>query len=333
MARRRIPHEHSRRTPDPFVAIGLDAEWVLESVGRNLILQLSVLRAQRRQRSDDDADHLSEKRQAHHARERPDASDAQGAARSASSTRCRTGSSSPAHFTRADLTTFADFGCFKRGIGAVRKSYATTERPLQLRLASNEGPVRCSATVVDTMMLSPAGTSLEKLGKLLGVPKIELPEGYSKDRMDLFLRDHPEKFEEYALTDAVIPAMWVAQIYGLLLDRLGIKKKVITLGGAAVELVKRASEGMRNRPARISRTGQKEEAAAGAPGVDVIATAAQAYHGGYNVAAALGFSPEGKELYRPRHPVGLHDGAGVHRRSRLARRATMRRAGRAGGGR
>ena len=63
------------------------------------------------------------------------------------------------HFTRADLTTFADFGYFKRRIGAVRKSYATTEMPLQLRLASNEGPVRCSAVIIDTMMLAPAGTS------------------------------------------------------------------------------------------------------------------------------------------------------------------------------
>ena len=109
-------------------------------------------------------------------------------------------------------------------------------------MSSDEGPVRCSATVVDTMMLSPAGTSLEKLGKLLDMPKIELPVGYSKDRMDLFLRDHPEKFEEYALTDAVIPALWVARIYGLLLDRLGIAKRVITLGGAATELVKREAK-------------------------------------------------------------------------------------------
>ena len=104
------------------------------------------------------------------------------------------------HFTRADLTTFSDFGYFKRRTGAVRKTYATTEMPLSLRLASNEGPVRCSAVIIDTMLLAPAGTSLEALGKLLGVPKIELPEGYSKDRMDMFLRDHPELFEEYALT-------------------------------------------------------------------------------------------------------------------------------------
>ena len=44
---------------------------------------------------------------------------------------------------------------------------------------------------------------------------------FSKDRMDLFLRDHPELFEKYALTDAVIPAKWVARTYSLLLERLG----------------------------------------------------------------------------------------------------------------
>ena len=32
---------------------------------------------------------------------------------------------------------------------------------------------------------------------------------------------------------------WVARIYNLLFDKLGIKKRVITLGGAATELVKR----------------------------------------------------------------------------------------------
>ena len=49
-----------------------------------------------------------------------------------------------AHFTRADLTTFKNFGFFKRNIGAVRKTYATTELPLQLRLVSTEG--RSNAT-------------------------------------------------------------------------------------------------------------------------------------------------------------------------------------------
>jgi hypothetical protein len=149
--------------------------------------------------------------------------------------------------------------------------------------------------IIDTMLLAPAGTSLEALGKLLGVPKIELPEGYTKDRMDLFLRDHPEKFEEYALRDAVIPALWVVKTYGLLLDRLGIRKKVVTLGGAAVELVKgqAKAQGIELHEF-LGRDKKKKQPRAHL--MSTIAIAAQAYHGGYNLAAALGFSPEGKQL-------------------------------------
>ena len=36
-----------KKAPDPFVSVGLDAEWVLESAGKNLILsyQFCVLNA------------------------------------------------------------------------------------------------------------------------------------------------------------------------------------------------------------------------------------------------------------------------------------------------
>jgi len=149
--------------------------------------------------------------------------------------------------------------------------------------------------VIDTMLLAPAGTSLEALGKLLGMPKVDLPEGYSKDRMDLFLRDHPKLFEEYALRDAVIPALWVARVYGLLLERLGIKRKVVTLGGAAVEMVKGQAKacGIELHKS-LGRDEKKTQPLAHL--MSTVAIAAQSYHGGYNLAAALGFSPEGKEL-------------------------------------
>jgi len=243
---RRKPYEFEA-DPDPFVAIGVDAEWTYEAHGRNLILsyQFALLNGDSKaitkliiypnKGERISIEHGLTKLMLKARKERviakvPDRFIIAG------------------HFTRADMTTFSDFSYFKRRLGAVRKTYATTEIPLSLRLASNEGPVRCSAMVIDTMLLAPAGTSLEALGKLLGMPKVELPAGYSKDRMDLFLRDHPEMFEEYALRDAVIPALWVARVYGLLLERLGIKKKVVTLGGAAVEMVKGqgTGEGMRN---------------------------------------------------------------------------------------
>jgi hypothetical protein len=280
---------------DPFVVAGLDAEWVSESAGVNLILsyQFSVLNADSGNRADIIVYSKGGKR----------ITLEEGLTR-AMLKACKKGVIDKvpgrfiiaAHFTRADLTTFANFGLIKRSVGAVRKSYATTERPLSVKLATSKGAINCSATVVDTMMLSSAGTSLEKLGKLLGFHKVELPYGYSKNRMDLFLRDHPEKFEEYALRDAVIPALWVAKVYGLLLDKLGIKKKVITLGGAGVELmkleVKASGNDLHVFLGKNSKTKQPLDNL-----VSVIATSSQAYHGGCNFAAALGYSPAGKELY------------------------------------
>jgi hypothetical protein len=157
------------------------------------------------------------------------------------------------------------------------------------------------------MMLTSTGTSLETIGNLLGVPKVNLPEGYSKDRMDLFMRDHPDLFEKYALTDAVIAAKWVARTYSLLHERLGIGKKVITLGGAAVELLRKQAkiEGI-DLNKFLGQDKPKRPYAHLAP---LIAIAAQAYHGGYNVAPALGYSPEGQVLadldIRSAYPTAL----------------------------
>src|SRR5262249_20247396 len=110
----------------------------------------------------------------------------------------------------------------------------------------------------------------------------------------LFLRDHPALFEKYALTDAIIPAKWVARTYGLLLERLGIVKKVITLGGAAVELVRQQTK---IKGIDLNQfLGQDKPKHPFEHLVPLIAIAAQAYHGGYNVAPALGLSPEGQVL-------------------------------------
>jgi hypothetical protein len=294
VTRQKKPHEYAKDA-DPWIVFSIDTEWVFESAGKNRILsyQFCLLNA--------DSGKLA--KLIIYPKNGKRISLENGLTRAIlKARREKVIDNVPrkftiaGHFTRADLTTFSDFGYFKRRTGAVRKTYATTEIPLSLRLASNEGPVRCSAVIIDTMLLAPAGTSLEKLGNLLGVPKIDLPEGYSKDRMDIFLRDHPALFEEYALTDAVIPALWVVKTYGLLLDRLGIKKKVVTLGGAAVELVKEQAKAKGIELHEFLGYEKKKKRPL-AHLVPQIAIAAQSYHGGYNIATALGFSPEGSELH------------------------------------
>jgi len=173
VTRRKTSHDH-QEAPDPFIVVGLDAEWVLESAGKNLILccQFCVNNADTGAKAEliiflKDGKRITLENGLTRAM--------LVAVKQGIIAKVPNRFIIAAHFTRADLTTFKDFKLFKRSVGAVRKSYATTDRPLQLCLASNEGPVRCSATVVDTMMLSPAGASLDKLGKLLGVPKVEMP--------------------------------------------------------------------------------------------------------------------------------------------------------------
>ena len=97
----------------------------------------------------------------------------------------------------------------------------------------------CNVRLVDTVLLSPTGSRLADLGRDLGISKVELPEGYSKDRMDRFLEDHPDEFARYALTDAEIAARWVTRIRGVLLTEFGIRRPVPTLGAASVELVRK----------------------------------------------------------------------------------------------
>jgi hypothetical protein len=109
-----------------------------------------------------------------------------------------------AHFARADITTLRDFDAMKRRLTAVRKTYATTGIPLTLKLATPEGPARCNVRLVDTALLAAANTKLEKLGADLGLPKIVLPTGYAKDRMDLYLAERRDEFVKYAMTDARI---------------------------------------------------------------------------------------------------------------------------------
>jgi hypothetical protein len=65
-----------------------------------------------------------------------------------------------AHFSRADLSSLRDFSQLKRRFSAVRRTYATTMKPLVLYIPTNQGRARISVRLVDTMLIAPAGASL-----------------------------------------------------------------------------------------------------------------------------------------------------------------------------
>jgi hypothetical protein len=118
-----------------------------------------------------------------------------------------------AHWSRADLPAFRGFPKLKLRFDSPRKTYATTTKPTMMTLPLPSGPRRVSVTLVDTMLLAPAGQqSLKALGAMLGMPKLELPPG-AIERMRDFRDEAPELFSRYAERDAEIAARYTHEVW------------------------------------------------------------------------------------------------------------------------
>jgi hypothetical protein len=201
------------------------------------------------------------------------------------------------HFARADITTLRDYNKIKLHLTAVRKTYTTTQKPLKLRIVTPQGAVQCNVRLVDTALLTAANTKLEKLGADLGLPKVTLPDGYTKDRMDLFLAERRAEFIDYAMTDARIAALWAARVDEIFAS-LGVPVGTTTLGAASVVL---ARQELAKLPVDSNEFLGLDKPKRGKPRpkaslVGAWPYAAQCYHGGLNIAFAVGFSPEGRDL-------------------------------------
>ena len=142
-----------------------------------------------------------------------------------------------AHFTRADLASFKDFGAIRTSFDNVRNSYATLTAPYGVH-AYDSGRNRrdLSIKLFDTMALAPNKTSLEALGKLLDIPKISLPHG-AIERMDELLESDPQLFERYAIRDAEITAEHLWKMIEFVEENLGTDDPPITLGSLAVNML------------------------------------------------------------------------------------------------
>ena len=201
------------------------------------------------------------------------------------------------HFTRADFTALRDWPQLKTQVDSVRKTLVTTLKPLKVVVSpyKNRADGRLiKVTLVDTMLLAPARSSLARLGATIGMEKIELPPG-AIERMDLLLRDDPELFERYALRDAEVAAHYYMRIRQTLRSKFGVNKCVSTLSAAGVQMLHGmlASLGVDEGEFFGFRRGRgrvlRDECATLWP------FAANTYHGGRNEAFWLG----------PTKPAGL----------------------------
>jgi hypothetical protein len=132
-----------------------------------------------------------------------------------------------AHFLRADLMHFSNaFLDFDGKLHAVRNTMVSMEETYgmeveltkyqreKLRKTKGEADNKSNATIgtdafsiydknrnyhkveikfYDTMLIAPTGQTLASIGELMGVPKIDIPEPYSIERMDVFQDEEPKK--------------------------------------------------------------------------------------------------------------------------------------------
>jgi hypothetical protein len=204
-----------------------------------------------------------------------------------------------AHFSRADLTHLRDWKDVCRRMDAVRGTFTTTTKPLSLAVPTQRGARLIRILVADTMLLAPAKMrSLEKIGAALGMPKLVLPPGHSKERMDLFKQAAPDLFARYAVTDTIIAARWVQHVWQLFAASFGITDHVPTLAAAAVRMIRDL----------VARSGVSPDDYFGYETIqrkrqplacltEVWTFAANAYHGGRNEAFHLGHSSRHRPLF------------------------------------
>lgn len=151
-----------------------------------------------------------------------------------------------AHNATAEFSILADRDkpYVTDAITLVRNSTITLNKPIPITL-----PGYCQVDVkwFDTMLLAPAShRSLKKLSALLG-KESEMKETISQfhiENMDVYLREYPDKFINYALKDTEV----TLKLFFLLQESLNqlafgkTKKLFITIGSAAVELFVRENE-------------------------------------------------------------------------------------------
>jgi len=104
------------------------------------------------------------------------------------------------HYNSADLSLLCDFEVLKPMLSIVNKSFVTLRKPVTL--------YDSKIYIRDTMLLTPTGKNgLDSIGGLYSLEgdfgKLEVSD-YDKSRMSEFLLRDKERFEQYAIRDAVI---------------------------------------------------------------------------------------------------------------------------------
>lgn len=131
------------------------------------------------------------------------------------------------HYNSADLSMLRDFDVIKPMLSIVNKSFVTVRKPLVL--------YGSKIYIRDTMLLAPAGKGLDSIGGLYSLDgdytKIEVSDT-DKAKMSGFLSRDKERFEQYAIRDAVIVLKHSVAMeeFNILVKQLGVPLTLSSLG-------------------------------------------------------------------------------------------------------
>ncbi len=142
-------------------------------------------------------------------------------------------------FLRIDLQAFGDLASFKNDLENVGGKVASVKSAVTVLATDLDGIFRSlKVRFIDVGNHVAMGTSLAQVGDLLGLPKLDLPDGYTKSRMDLLLAGDKQAFEEYGLRDAEIAVRFYIRLLDFAKGVTGKPSLPATASGLAVKIFK-----------------------------------------------------------------------------------------------
>ena len=155
-------------------------------------------------------------------------------------------------FLRLDLPAFSDLVSFKTQLQSVGGRISSIDSHVEVvpdpsdieRLLHNKTYVvnadgfnrLLQVRFVDVGSHVAVGTSIKQMGDLIGLPKLEIPEGFSIERMDLLLLHNKPAFEAYGLRDAEIAVRYHQKLRYFAEKQTGSGSLPVTASGLAVKM-------------------------------------------------------------------------------------------------
>lgn len=157
-------------------------------------------------------------------------------------------------FLRIDLAVFSDLVRFKQQLDNAGGRVATIGDDAQIpvefdsddleKILKNRTEVVnddnisrfLSVRFIDMARHAPEGTALKELGNQLGLPKLDLPEGFHIEHMDVLLNKDQQSFENYAIRDAEIPVCYYLSLTDFAKENSSAKVLPATGSGLGVRI-------------------------------------------------------------------------------------------------